>query len=153
MDLEATSLHDPRAQALIAALNHELSGRYPEEGEEHFRLDPDEVGPGRGAFLLALDRDGTPLGCGAIRRVDETRAEVKRMYTVPAARGRGVGALIIGGLEAAARRLGVSELVLETGIRQPEAIRLYEKVGFVRTPPYGPFVGNPLSVCMTKPLR
>jgi putative acetyltransferase len=66
---------------LIAALNEELSVIYPEPGVRHFRLDPEEVGPGRGAFLV-VRRDGVPIGCGAIRRVDARTGELKRMCTV-----------------------------------------------------------------------
>ena len=60
-------LTSPVAQALIAELNAELAARYPEPGATHFRLDPEEVAPGVGVFLVA-GRDGRPIGCGALRR-------------------------------------------------------------------------------------
>ena len=60
----------PAARALIDALNAELSSRYPEGGATHFRLDPEEVADGRGAFLVAA-RAGKPVGCGAVRRIAE----------------------------------------------------------------------------------
>jgi len=139
------------ARALIAALNGELLARYPEEGATHFRLDLDEVRPGRGAFLVA--RQGVePIGCGAIRRLDAETAEVKRMYVVPAARGRRIAAAILGALENEARLLGVVRLVLETGERQPESLALYRRAGFVAIPRFGEYVDSALSLCMAKAL-
>jgi peroxiredoxin/GNAT superfamily N-acetyltransferase len=141
----------PEAQALIDSLNAELSGRYPEPGANHFRLDADEVTHGRGAFLIAL-RAGTPVGCGAIRRLDERTGEIKRMYVRPEERGRRVGRALLDALEAEARALGITRLVLETGDRQPEAIALYERAGFSKVAPFGEYVVSPLSVCMAKNL-
>lgn len=141
----------PVARALIDALNAELSSRYPEAGATHFRLDPEEVGEGRGAFLIA-SKDGTPIGCGAVRRIEERTGEIKRMYVVPEERGRGVGRALFDALEAEARALGLSRLVLETGVRQQEAIALYERAGFSGIAPFGEYVGSPLSVCMAKDL-
>jgi len=144
-------LLSPVAQALILALNAELSARYPEDGATHFRLDRDEVRPGRGAFLIA-SRGGEAAGCGAIRRIDGQTGEIKRMYVRPDMRGRGVGRALLDALEAEARSLQVSRLVLETGDRQPEALALYERAGFSRIAPFGEYVDSPLSVCMAKEL-
>src|SRR5689334_59068 len=106
-------LDSPAARRLIPALNAELSGRYPEAGANHFQLDPEEVGPGRGAFLVAYAGDEA-IGCGAIRRLDTGTAEVKRMFVVPARRGRGIAGQVLAALEDAARAMGVGRLVLET---------------------------------------
>jgi len=135
------------AAELIGALNAELLRTYPEEGATHFRLDPDEVAGDRGAFLVAV-ADGTPIGCGAIRRLDARTAELKRMFVVPAMRGRGVGRAVLTALAAEGRRLGVERLVLETGERQKAAMALYDRAGFVRVPAFGEYVDSPLSVCM-----
>jgi putative acetyltransferase len=139
------------SRALIAALNGELLVRYPEEGATHFRLDLDEVRPGRGAFLVAR-QGGEPIGCGAIRRLDAEAAEVKRMYVVPAARGRRVATTLLSALENEARLLGVVRLVLETGERQPESLALYRRAGFVAIPRFGEYVDSALSLCMAKVL-
>jgi putative acetyltransferase len=139
------------AQALIAALNAELDERYPEEGANHFRLDPHEVTEGNGAFYLAFAGD-TPVGCGAVRRIDAGTAEIKRMYVAPAGRGGGIGRRILDILETEARRLGARRLVLETGERQPEALALYRRAGFAEIPLFGEYIGSPLSVCMEKHL-
>lgn len=139
------------AQELIAALNAELSKQYPEEGATHFRLDPDEVAEGNGAFLVAL-RDNEPLGCGAVRRIEERSGELKRMYIRPQARGLGIGRALLAALEAEARALGLTRLLLETGTRQTEALGLYRQAGFLDIPAYGEYINSPLSVCMVKEL-
>lgn len=146
-------LDSPIALSLITALNAELAEAYPEPGANHFRLDLDEVAPGRGAFFVAY-ADDVAAGCGAIRKNDEDVAEVKRMYVAPGQRGRGVGRAVLDALEAEARRLGVSRIVLETGPKQVEAIALYERAGFVRIPLFGEYLASPKSsYCMGKDLE
>jgi putative acetyltransferase len=147
--LKQESLHQPQVLALIRALNAELDERYPEEGANHFRLDPDEVAPGRGAFLMAYAGD-EGIGCGAVRLNEPGVAEIKRMYVVPSWRGRGVAGALLAELEAHARALGAKQLVLETGARQPESIAVYRRAGFVEIPRFGDYVDSPLSVCMGK---
>lgn len=147
------------SRALIEALNDELRRMYPEPGSNHFRLDPNEVAPGRGAFLVARV-DGRPAACGAVRLLEGGDAEVKRMFARPEMRGRGVGRAVLAALEAEARRLGAARLVLETGVRQREAIALYRSAGFTDIPPYGEYrdaseagyVGSGLSLFLAKPL-
>jgi GNAT superfamily N-acetyltransferase len=151
VDVRRADISSPDAQQLILALNAELDGRYPEEGANFFRLDAEEVADGRGAFLVAyLDR--RPVGCGAVRRNEPGVAEIKRMYVSPEARGRGVGRRVLDELEAVARQFGVRRLVLETGPRQPEALALYRRAGFVEVPLFGEYVGAEFSVCMAKDL-
>lgn len=139
------------AQSLITALNAELSALYPEPGATHFRLDPAEVAEGRGVFLVAALRD-IPIGCGAVRLLDATTAELKRMYVAPDGRGKGIGRQLLAALEAEARHLGARRLLLETGPRQFAALALYASSGFVVVPAYGEYVGAPASVCMAKSL-
>ena len=139
------------ATALIGALNAELVELYPEEDSNHFRLDQEEVAEGRGAFLVCYG-NGQPVACGAIRRLDAEVAEIKRMFVEPGSRGRGIGKRLLTALEAEARRLGVTRLVLETGVRQPEALLLYARAGFVRVPGFGGYAGSPLGVCLAKEL-
>ncbi len=143
------------ALGLITALNAQILARYPEEGATHFDLDLDEVMPGRGAFVIAWE-GAHALGCGAVRRLLgpglDDAGEVKRMYVIPEARGRRIGALILDRLEAEARALGLRRLLLETGDRQVEALALYHRVGFNRIGRFGQYVDSPLSVCMQKHL-
>jgi aminoglycoside N3'-acetyltransferase/GNAT superfamily N-acetyltransferase len=142
----------PTAYALMSALNAELTATYPEPGATHFRLDADEVSDGRGAFLV-VRRSGQPVACGAVRRLEDGSGELKRMYVAPGERGRGVGRTLLAGLEDEARELGISRLVLETGIRQSQAITLYRRAGFEPIPAYGEYALSPgTSVCMAKNL-
>lgn len=149
--LRREKLDSATASALIGALNRELSAQYPEPGVTHFNLDEEEVSPGRGIFLVAR-LNGVPLGCGAVRRRDPESAELKRMYVAPEARGKGVGRALLEALEAEGRRLGVGRLVLETGIRQDAAIRLYRAAGYVTIPTLPEYQGSPVSHCMAKEL-
>ena len=151
VSIQRSDLSSEAATRLISALNAELSRRYPEEGANHFRLDAQEVEEGRGAFFIAY-ANGEPLGCGAIRRIGADCAEIKRMYVEPYARGQGVGRKILLTLQEEARRLGVARILLETGERQPEAIALYNRAGFLRVRAFGEYVDSPLSVCMAKDL-
>jgi GNAT superfamily N-acetyltransferase len=132
--LRPEPLDSPAAGRLIPALNAELSGRYPEAGANHFQLDPEAV------------------GCGAVRRLDAGTAEIKRMFVVPALRGQGIAGRVLAALEDEARALGVERLVLETGVRQPDAIALYRRFGFADIPAFGEYIGSALSVCMGKAL-
>ena len=151
VSIRRASLQCPAAERLINALNDELSDEYPEPGATHFSLDAHEVEEGHGAFLIAYC-DGDPIGCGAVRLLDHYTAEIKRMYVVPEARGKGVGARILAALEMECRRLGAYRLQLETGERQGQAVALYARAGFVRIPPFGEYINSPLSVCMEKKL-
>jgi GNAT superfamily N-acetyltransferase len=144
----------PTAQQFILELNAETSSRYPEEGSTFFSLAPEEVAEDRGGFFIAYLGD-QPVGCGAVRRIEPTIGEIKRMYVARSARGNGIGRLILQQLEAEARRLGFKRLVLETGPRQPEAIACYERAGFIHIPLFGEYAHSPhpdLSVCMAKDL-
>jgi pyruvate/2-oxoglutarate/acetoin dehydrogenase E1 component len=151
VDVRRADIGAPVVQELIAQLNAELSRRYNEPGANHFRLDAEEVADGRGAFFVAY-REGEAVGCGAVRRIDATTAEVKRMYVVPAARSAGVARQVLSRLEAEARALGAGRIVLETGIRSPEAVALYQRAGYAEIPLFGEYLGSPLSVCMGKDL-
>ena len=151
VDIRREELSAPVVQRLIAALNAELEARYPEEGANFFRLDPEEVAEGRGAFLVAYLAN-KPVGCGAVRTIESGVAEIKRMYVDPAVRGRRVGRQIVDALEAQARQLGAKRIVLETGPRQPDAITMYAHAGFSEIPLYGEYIGSQFSVCMAKDL-
>ena len=85
-----------------------------------------------------------------MKRLDAADAEIKRVYVTPTARGRGVGHAILLELEAEALALGAKRIVLETGLRQPEAVALYRRQSFDVIPNFGPYVGSPLSLCMAK---
>ncbi|MBW8483616.1 GNAT family N-acetyltransferase [Actinomadura parmotrematis] len=138
------------AQALIAALNAELRGLYDPE-DNHFTLTGEQVAPGSGAFLVARV-DGTPVGCGAVRRVGAGAGEIKRMYVAPEARGLRLAARLLAALEERAAALGLTRLVLETGPRQHAALRLYERAGYTAIPQFGEYIGGAMSLCFGKDL-
>jgi GNAT superfamily N-acetyltransferase len=149
------------AIALVTALNVELSALYPEPGATHFRLDPAEVAPGAGVFLVAR-WSGRPIGCGALRclrgpalmnELGPRVGELKRMYVAPEMRGKGIGRALLTRLEAEADALDLARLVLETGTRQVEALALYRRAGFTEIPAYGEYGASPgTSVCLAKVL-
>jgi putative acetyltransferase len=161
LEIASEALTSPVAAALLAVLNAELSARYPEPGATHFRLDPREVAPGAGIFLVAR-RFGQPVGCGALRCLRDAAlihelgprvGELKRMYVAPEVRGQGIGQALLARLEAEARALGLDRLVLETGTRQAEALALYRRAGFAGISAYGEYVASPAtSICLAKAL-
>lgn len=101
---------------------------------------------------VVLYKEEQPVACGAIRQFDPASMEVKRMYTLPGYRGKGLGSLILEALEAWAAELNYRKCVLETGKRQPEAIALYKKNGYDIIPNYGQYAGVENSVCFEKNL-
>jgi putative acetyltransferase len=138
-------------QALVTAQQAEMLELY--EGEA-------DIGPAReapmfvepdGVFVVVRDGDRA-VACGGICRFDQLRAELKRMYVLPEARGRGLGRRVLVELEAEARRLGYRALVLETGDLQREALGLYESSGYGRIPCYPPYDSRELSLCFEKTL-
>jgi GNAT superfamily N-acetyltransferase len=161
LEIVAEDITSPVAAAFIGALNAELAAGYSEAGANHFRLDPNEVAPGVGCFLV-VRRRGVPIGCGALRALHDDESlqqlgpgvgELKRMYVAPDARGEGIGRALVARLEDEARRLGLTRLVLETGTRQAAALALYRGLGFVDIPPYNEYVLSPAtSVCLAKDL-
>jgi GNAT superfamily N-acetyltransferase len=145
--IHPTDLHDDVAIQLIARLNNELAAMYPQPGANHFSLGAEEVADGRGVFLVA-HLDDVAVGCAALRQLDQSTSEVKRMYVDPAARGNRIGAALLCELERVARSLGASAMVLETGAAQAEAVGLYDKHGFVRCPCWGEYLASPdTSLC------
>ncbi|MEJ0025251.1 MAG: GNAT family N-acetyltransferase [Rhizomicrobium sp.] len=116
-------------RALIAALNAALLELTPPEHCYH--MTAEEMAEPHTTVFVARE-DGRAVACGALRRHGGGIAEVKRMYTIPAAQGRGIGGRILGRIEDLARREGIERLVLETGDRHPAAWRVYERGGFAR---------------------
>jgi putative acetyltransferase len=146
---EPFNSHD--ARRLVAALDAAMAELYPPEQRFGPTLKAEHLEAGRGTFLVARDGDRA-VGCGAIRLVDQTTAEAKRMYVEPDHRGRGVGWAVLAGLEAAARQLSARRLVLETGVHQEAAISLYLRAGFTPIDCWGEYASLPTSICYEKNL-
>jgi GNAT superfamily N-acetyltransferase len=148
----AFALEDPDTldgRRLVRALWAELGRVYGDPGP--CRFEPADVkGPGC-AFVVAR-RDGVAIGCGALKPQGRGVVEIKRMYVAPEARKGGVARSILKRLEARAVELGYAVARLETGVRQPEAIELYQQAGYHRIEGFGRYVGDPLSVCFEKRL-
>jgi len=99
--------------------------------------------------VVVYDND-KPVACGAMREFSKTAMEVKRMYTLPEWRGKGLASIVLKELENWAAELSYQKCVLETGKRQPEAIGLYKKSGYQIIPNYGKYINVENSVCFEK---
>lgn len=102
--------------------------------------------------VVVLYRNDTPLGCGAIKEFELGAMEVKRMFTMHNARGKGFASKILTELENWAKELAYKRLILETGVQQPEAIALYKKCGYTTITNYGQYAGVENSICFEKVL-
>ena len=142
LELRAVAWEHPDAARMRAAQEAEVAARYADlPGEEP---GPRPTADDMAAFVVAY-ADGEPVGCGGLRALDATHGEIKRMFVVPGRRGSGISTAILRHLEAEARRRGWDRLVLETGVRQPEAMRLYEREGYVPVPAFGYYIDSPES--------
>lgn len=142
------------ATELTDELSVELADRYrlvwPSDGRSNYR--PDDFDPTSDAFVIG-ELDGLAVCCGALRRFDETTAEIKRMYVREIARRHGVGAQLLTELERLARIRDYHVVVLETGSEQPEALALYARSGYSPTQPWPPYDERPYAHCFRKVLE
>ncbi len=154
--IERLPITHPDADVLVEEVQAEYVVRYG--GRDETPIDPTYFDAPGGAFFVGY-LDGRPVATGAWRRrtdvlVDGTSlsAEVKRMYVVPQARGLGLARAMLAHLEDTAREAGAEVMVLETGLRQPEAIALYESSGYRPIAGFGYYKDMPLSRCMARSL-
>jgi GNAT superfamily N-acetyltransferase len=133
---------------LVTELDAELRIRDGDESEffEQFNKS-DSI-----KYAVVIYLAGEPVGCGALRPYTNDKVEVKRMYVPLEHRSKGLATVVLKELEKWALELGFHHLILETGIRQPEAIRLYTKNGYNSIPNYGQYEGVGSSVCFEKHL-
>lgn len=139
MTVEGAFWDDPDVQRLAAEQQAEVRARYDGKSEPGTPPSAADIS----VVLVARDDDGTAVGCGALRELGDGVAELKRMFVVPAARGRGVSKALLSALEDLARERGWTTLRLETGSRQPEAIGLYTGVGYRPIEAFGAYVDAP----------
>jgi GNAT superfamily N-acetyltransferase len=140
--IETVPSDEAPATALVAAMVDEVSGMYG-------RIDvpgaptatPEDFSPPGGAFVVVFD-DGRAVAGGGLKRLDGEACEIKRMYVVPEARGRGLARVLLEALEDEARRLGYRIARLDTGAQQPAAQGMYERAGYQ---PIGNFNANPFA--------
>ena len=134
---------------MVKLLDKELAER---DGDAHpFYAQYNKIDKIRYAVVAYLDK--IPVGCGAIKDYSNDTIEVKRMFVLKESRGQGIGGEVLRELESWAVELNYSDLILETGKRQPEAIRLYQKSGYSIIPNYAQYEGVDNSVCMKKSIN
>ncbi len=134
---------------LVKHLDAELAER---DGDEHaFYAQFNKIDKIK-FVIVAYDND-KPVSCGAIKQYAPNIAEIKRMYTLPEYRGKGIATGVLTDLEKWAAELSCEKCILETGKRQPEAIRLYEKNGYTRIPNFGQYAGKENSLCFEKVIK
>ncbi|MES2932622.1 MAG: GNAT family N-acetyltransferase [Pseudomonadota bacterium] len=149
MHISLESPNQTEVRQLIEALDAYQKPLYP--AESHHGIDIAALSAPNVFFAVTRDERGQAVACGAIV-VEANYGELKRMYTNPVHRGKGIARAILCFLEAAAQEKGCSLFVLETGYLQPEAIALYARCGYERCSPFGEYVEDPNSVFMRKNL-
>jgi GNAT superfamily N-acetyltransferase len=142
MRIRQTPADEPPASDLIEAMVAELEPLYGRIDVDHApSATPQDFAPPGGAFVVLYD-GGVPVAGGGVKRLDARTGEIKRMYVVPEARGRGLGRALLVALEDAARALGYTKARLDTGPRQPNSRALYVSAGYAEIADYN---GNPFA--------
>lgn len=141
-----TNSENPDFIALVKLLDAELAKR---DGADHAYYAQFNKISGIPYAIVAYKNE-KPVGCGALKPFDDNSLEIKRMYVIPEFRGKGIAKLILAALEKWAVTLDYKHCVLETGLKQPEAIALYNKNGYQRIENYGQYAGVENSLCFAK---
>jgi GNAT superfamily N-acetyltransferase len=148
--VQSVDFDDPPAAALRAAMSAEMGRLYADRAAARAEPPPGmAVEAATVAYTGVAYAAGVPVGHAALRWLG-AELELKRMYVVPSHRGAGVAVALLAAAERAAARLGARRIVLQTGDRQPDAVRLYEKSGYTRMPIFGPYRAMPHSRCFQK---
>lgn len=148
MLIREVTLDHPDAAALIDEVQQEYVNRYG--GVDRAPTDPSEFAPPDGLFLVGYS-DGRPVAMGGWRRLGPD-AEIKRMYVVAAARGRGLARRMLAELERTAVVAGFPRVILGTGSKQPEAVELYRSSGYSDVEPFGYYKDAPMAIHLGKVL-
>ena len=151
MSIEALDPLSAPAAHLLALSDAYMASLYP--AESNHMESPSALALPNVLFLGAY-LDGELAGCGAVKLMhdDGSYGEIKRVYVLDAFRGRGLSKQLMQALEAYLVEQQIPLARLETGISQPEALGLYEKLGYQYRAPFGSYLLDPLSVCMEKRL-
>lgn len=147
--LTVVSPENEDLRQLIRHLDIDLLQRYP--AEEIFGLDLSDAKVHDILFIVAYVND-IPVGCGAIRPIDEEATELKRFFVEEAYRNKGIAKRILMELEDRARQMEFRSIKLEVGEEQPEALSFYRKHGYSLIDRFGPYVDSESSVCYEKRL-
>jgi GNAT superfamily N-acetyltransferase len=139
IEIRTAEFSEPAVRALLRDVLDELAERYGGSGDDT-PIGAGDFTPPNGVFFVA-DAGGGLIGCAGWRRHGDD-AELKRMFTAKAARGRGLARRMLAAVEESARTAGLRRVILETGDRQPEAVRLYESAGYRRIEDFGYYRGH-----------
>ncbi|RYY46664.1 MAG: GNAT family N-acetyltransferase [Chitinophagaceae bacterium] len=146
MHFKKTDSSDRDFQKLVNLLDADLAIR---DGDDHAFYDQfNKIANIKNVMVAYME--GEAVGCGAFKEWEDGLVEIKRMYVSPTKRNRGIAHQLLTHLETWAKELNYKGCVLETGINQPEAIRLYEKAGYHRIENYGQYKNVMTSICMKK---
>jgi GNAT superfamily N-acetyltransferase len=143
-----TNSNNPDFLSLVVELDKDLRSRYKELQDTYSQYN--KV-PNLPTVVVAYEKE-IPVGCGCFKPFDDNSVEIKRMFVAESHRGTGVAASILKELEKWAREFGYTQTVLETGTLQYEAIRFYQREGYIVTENYGQYIGMETSMCMKKQL-
>lgn len=144
--LKRTNSDDIDFQKLVVELDKDLAIR---DGEDHaFFAQFNKISAIK--YAVVIFENDIAVGCGAIKEYAENIMEIKRMFVPLEKRGKGIASIVLKELEKWAKELGFEKCILETGIKQPEAISLYKKNGFVLIKNYGQYADIESSVCFEK---
>ena len=144
-----TDSENPDFIELVTHLDADLAIR---DGDEHaFYAQFNKIDKIK--YVVVAYQNDQPIGCGAIKEYATNTMEIKRMFSLPSSRRKGVATQILTELEIWAAELSYQKCILETGIKQPEAIGLYKKNGYRLIANYGQYVGVENSVCFEKAVR
>jgi GNAT superfamily N-acetyltransferase len=149
LELREEAYDSPVATALVAAVQQEYVARYG--GPDDSPVAPGDFAAPNGHFVVGYV-GVTPVASGAVRRLDPRTVEIKRMFVVPEHRSRGFARAMLRCLEELAGQMGAEQVILETGMKQPEAMRLYESAGYTRIDGFGHYCGSELAVSYGKSL-
>ena len=148
IDILRTTSENADFQDLVKQLDYELSAI---DGDEHPFYDQFNKTHNIKHVVIAY-KNKTPVSCGAIKEFDANSMEIKRMFTISTYRGKGIATRVLQELEKWAMEMDFKKCILETGIRQPDAIRLYNKNGYKSITNYGQYENIKNSRCFEKPL-
>lgn len=144
--IKRTDSDDSDFQRLVIELDKDLAVR---DGEDHaFFAQFNKIAAIK--HVVVAYEAGDAVGCGAIKEYEENVMEVKRMFVPLEKRGKGIASIVLGELESWAKELGYQKCILETGKKQPEAIRLYQKNNYTSIKNYGQYADVESSVCFEK---
>jgi putative acetyltransferase len=152
MQIQSLDPHSPAAMSLLAQSDAYMASLYP--AESNHLTDPDALAQPQVRFIGVWLAEWL-AACGAVIVKDDADGpygEIKRIFVQPQFRGRGLSKAVMEDLESHLKAQGIELVRLETGVHQPEALKLYETLGYDRRAPFGSYAEDPLSVFMEKRL-